>query len=147
MRILYGSVGGTTRRVAQRLQAAVGATGSAWSAKALLDDAGGFAPDDLIVCGPTYGDGELDAELERALVTHPWRAWAGRRVAFCEVGIYTGYEDFGHGLLPIFRHVFGAAGLVEAFPPLSLDSAPLDDGGRVEAWGRALADAWVHGRG
>lgn len=147
MKLLYGSVGGTTRRVARRLQAVFGADCALWSAEQVLTDAVAFTPADLVVCSPTYGDGELEAALERALVTHDWRPWAGRRVAFCEVGVYTGYADFGHGLLPILRLHFGAAGLVEAFGPLSLDSVPLRDGGQVERWGEALRAAWGIGHG
>lgn len=142
MKLLYGTVGGTTRRVARRLQAVFGDSCALWSAEQLLVGTDGFTPDDLVVCSPTYGDGELEPGLERALVAHDWRGWRGQRLAFCEIGIYTGYEDFGHGLLPILRHHFAAYGLREAFEPLSLDSAPLDAAAPVECWGSALAKAW-----
>ncbi len=142
MKILYGTVGGTTRRVAKRLQAVLGDACAVWSAEQLLADPAGFTADDLVLCSPTYGDGELEATLERAIVAHPWQGWAGCRVAFCEIGVYTGYEEFGHGLLPILRHHFAPAGLVESFPPLSLDTVPLLDDGFVERWGRALGAAW-----
>jgi flavodoxin len=147
VKLLYGTVGGTTRRVAKRLQAVFGGACTLWSAEQLLADGAAFTPEDLIVCSPTYGDGELEATLERALVGHGWGGWGGHRVAFCEVGIYTGYEDFGHGLLPILRMHFAAAGMVEAFAPLSLDSVPLEDGGLVERWGEDLARAWSRPRG
>jgi len=141
LKILYGSVGGTTRRVAKRLQAVCGAGTELWSAVALMNAPNNFGVDDLIVCSPTYGDGELESVLESALVGHDWRDWAGHAVAFCEVGIYTGYEDFGHGLIPILRKVFLPAGLEECFPPLAITSAPFDETAPVEAWGQAVADA------
>jgi flavodoxin len=141
MKILYGSVGGTTRRIANRLQRNCGDATELWSAKDLLNEPQNFRVDDLIVCSPTYGDGELESVLESALWGYDWRPWRGRAVAFCEVGIYTGYEEFGHGLVHILRQIFLPHGLEECFPPLAVTSVPLDGTAPIEAWGKSVANA------
>lgn len=90
--------------------------------------------DALVLLSPTYGDSELEPGFEVMLKTLDWSRLAGVPYAFCEVGIYTGYEDFGHGLAPQVTRVLGAAGLVEAAPTLSLDAVPITDWPLLDRW-------------
>jgi len=88
----------------------------------------------LIFLCPTYGDGELEQEFERFLFATNWDAHKGKAYAFAELGLYAGYEDFAHGLVPIIRSVLRKAGLRECVPPLSIDSVPMNDWPAVDAW-------------
>ncbi len=138
MRVIYGTRGGTTRTVAQRLAKALGQV-PCDDVRALQQVAVELSPTDLVVCAPTYGDAELEDSMEAFLVAHDWSTWKGCRFAICEVGIYTGYEDFGHGLCAPIRHLLTAAGMIECFEPLAVDSVPLADDGLAEAWAAQLS--------
>jgi flavodoxin len=137
MRVIYGTLGGTTRKVARRLATALGQV-PCDDVRELQLSGVAISPTDLVICSPTYGDAELENGMEAFLLTQNWSPWEGCRFAICEVGIYTGYEDFGHGLCAPIRHLLMAAGMIECFEPLAVDSAPLADDGLVEAWASHL---------
>lgn len=138
MRVIYGTQGGTTRKVAQRLARILGQV-PCDDVRVLHQPGVTFSPTDLVVCSPTYGDAELENSMETFLMTHDWSRWKGRRFAICEVGIYTGYEEFGHGLCAPIRQLLTAAGMIECFEPLAVDAAPLAEDELAEAWATQLS--------
>ena len=142
--VLYATQGGTTRKVAQRVASQLGA--------ATLVDVGEAGPADfpkpdrvLLFC-PTYGDAEFEDSFERFLYSFDWAQFAAVEFAFCELGIYTGYEEFGHGLVgPLYARLSGH-GLRPILPPLSLDTVPVTDWKAVDEWAEAIVarSGWDH---
>lgn len=135
--IIYGTIGGTTRRVAKRLAAHLSGT-PVLAASDAVDAIVKKSPSFVVLASPTYGDSELEPSFERMLHMVDWRRLAGVRYAFCEIGIYTGYEDFGHGLSPQVHRILRDAGLRQAAPDLSLDAVPITDWDLVDAWAAVL---------
>lgn len=88
----------------------------------------------LVLLCPTYGDAELQDEFEEFLLKYDWTLCAGTPFAFCELGIYTGYEDFGHGLAGIVCSILQRHGLYELVPPLAIDAVPITDWHLVDVW-------------
>lgn len=88
---------------------------------------------------PTYGDEEFEDEFERLLIDFDWTTFAGLPFAFCELGIYTGYEEFGHGLAGTVRGILTKQGLRELVPVLSVDAVPITDWAMIDAWARLIA--------
>ena len=131
--VIYSSIGGTTRKVAQRVAERLG-DGLVLDARAAIGvppcrDGGPI----LLFC-PTYGDEEAEDDFERLLLDYDWAAHGGAGFAFCELGLYTGYEDFGHGLAGMVHDILVRNGLHELVPPLSIDAVPVTDWGMVDAW-------------
>lgn len=137
--IIFSTVGGTSRKVAQRIAERIGDARCVDAA----DERVVLPLDDdrcvVLVC-PTYGDGELEDNFEALLLNWDWPTLVGRAYAFCEVGIYTGYEDFGHGLAAMVRRVLTAHGLYERVTPLSVDAVPITDWAMIDAWADLIID-------
>lgn len=140
--VIYSTVGGTTRKVAQRVAARTGDDTVTDAATALASNASGHGHV-LLFC-PTYGDEEVEDTFERLLLEWDWKAMRGAWFSFCELGIYTGYESPGHGLIPIVYDVMTRHGLRELVAPLSLDSVPITDWDRVDAWADSIRKALGH---
>jgi len=137
--IIFSTVGGTSRKVAQRIAERIGDAQCVDAA-----DVRAVPPLDddkcvVLVC-PTYGDGELEDNFEALLLNWDWPTLVGRAYAFCEIGIYTGYEDFGHGLAAMVRRVLTAHGLYERVTPLSVDAVPITDWAMIDAWADLIID-------
>lgn len=137
--IIYATVGGTTRRVANRLAGMLDANGvhQASIAAGVLSES---RPAFIVLLCPTYGDAELEESFEDLLATFDWTVLAGTPFAFCELGIYTGYEEFGHGLAAQVRRVLLPAGLRPLAPTLSLDSVPVTDWPMLERWAQLIRE-------
>lgn len=134
---LYATKAGTTRRLAHRVATLFGEfpVRNVTEIERAEDLAGVGA---LIMLCPTYGDSELEESFELFLTRVEWPRLEGVSYAFCEVGIYTGYEDFGHGIAPIVDKVLGSAGLVQVAPALALDAVPVTEWALVESWVKAI---------
>jgi len=143
--IVFASHSGTTRKVAQRIAARL-------DDREVVDLSRGeiartLRPDDcLVLLCPSYGDEEHEDDFEDFLYRDDGCFVSGARFAFCELGIYTGYEEFGHGLAPTVYQALAAHGLTELVPPLSLDSVPVTDWEMVDAWADLIRDRREHAR-
>lgn len=131
--VIFSTIGGTTRKIAKRVAERVGDD-------MILDVRAAMAMPPcrdtryvLLFC-PTYGDEESEDEFEKLLLGYDWSALNGAVFAFCELGIYTGYEDFGHGLAEMVRQILVRYGLHELVPPLSVDAVPITDWEMLDAW-------------
>lgn len=131
--VIFSTIGGTTRKVAQRVATRIG-DGTVVDARSAFDHAPGKGERCLLLFCPTYGDGEADDDFEQLLLECDWSIFKGTPFAFGELGIYTGYEDFGHGLAPIVQRILQQHGLHELVPPLSIDAVPITDWNMVDAW-------------
>jgi flavodoxin len=136
--IVYSTRGGVTKKVAERIAQHIGTT-KLLNLKLCDQAAVTISAQYLVLMSPTYGDEELEESFEKMLLGYDWSQLKGVPFAFCEIGIYTGYEDFGHGLIPIVYETLGQHGLRELVPPLSLDSVPLADYELIDRWAETLA--------
>ena len=131
--VIFSTIGGTTRKVAQRVAERVGNDIILDARAAMLLMPCRDVRHVLLFC-PTYGDEEAEDEFETLLLEYDWAALDGAGFAFCELGIYTGYEDFGHGLAALVRQILVRHGLHELVPPLSVDAVPIANWELVDAW-------------
>lgn len=131
--VIFSTIGGTTRKVARRIAERIGDTVcmDALTALAAPPVADGRC---IVLLCPTYGDGEFEDEFEALLLQWNWAALRGSSFAFCEIGIYTGYEDFGHGLAAPLGQLLAGHGMHECVPPLCVDAVPISDWGMIDAW-------------
>lgn len=77
----------------------------------------------LLFFSPTYGDGELQSDMEK-FICHLTLDLTKKSFVICELGGYNGYEIFSFGTAAILRKCLFERGAKELFPPLSLDSLP-----------------------
>ncbi|WP_296229551.1 flavodoxin family protein [uncultured Pseudomonas sp.] len=131
--VIFSTISGTTRKVAQRVAERIGDSKILDARTAMT-----LVPNHdiryvLLFC-PTYGDEEAEEDFETLLISYDWSALSGTAFAFCELGIYTGYEDFGHGLVDMVRQTLTHHGLRELVPPLSVDTVPITDWAMVDVW-------------
>ena len=131
--VIFSSVGGTTRKVAQRVAGRVGDELLLSAREAMSLPLSRRVERVLLFC-PTYGDEELEENFEDLLLRYDWAALEGEGFAFCELGIYTGYENFGHGLERIVCRTLIDHGLHQLVPSLSVDAVPITDWVMVDAW-------------
>jgi flavodoxin len=131
--LLYGSSRGNTRLVAQRL--------AEWlEFEAELADVKDAPPADrlarfdlLIFLASTWGDGELQVDMEHFLA-RPLPVLDGKAYTICELGNYYGYDDFEFGALHIMQRQIRDSGAVEWYEPFCMDSLPRKDWGGLKRW-------------
>lgn len=135
---IYSTIGGTTRRVAHHVANRLGCENLAAAREALELQPGTVTGPFLLFC-PTYGDAEMEHSFEQWLHHWNWASVQDKRYAFCELGIYTGYDDFSHGLIPILHSVLSPVGMRPIVEPLAIDSVPIKDWSILDAWADAIA--------
>lgn len=131
--VIFSTISGTTRKVAQRVAKRIGDATILDARTAMTLVQNRDTRHVLLFC-PTYGDEEAEDDFETLLLGYNWAALGGTAFAFCELGIYTGYEDFGHGLVDMVRQILVHHGLRELVPPLAVDTVPITDWAMVDAW-------------
>jgi flavodoxin len=136
--VIFSSVGGTTRKVAERVAARVGDE-CIFDARTALSLPPPRDNRIFVLCCPAYGDGELEDSFETLLLEYEWADLSGAAFGFCELGIYTGYEDLGHGLAVMVQRILVSKGLRELVPPLSIDAVPITDWAMVDLWSDQIA--------
>lgn len=83
-----------------------------------------FAVYDLLLFfTPTYGDGELQPDMEE-FIRRFTLDLTGKYFVICELGGYIGYETFSFGAAGILSGCLLRQGAREFCRPLSLDSLP-----------------------
>ena len=98
----------------------------------------------LLFFAPTYGDGELQQDMEDFL-RRLNDDLSGKSFAICELGNYYGYDDFAHGAMPIIRSHLLLHQASELVPPVSIDSLPKKDWDNLKAWCGLLNRAQANG--
>ncbi len=131
--ILYGSCHGRTRKVVEHVRARLAVEVDVHDAKEVADPAALAMYDILFVFCPTYGDEELQPDIESFLLRFDTRL-DGRLFTVCELGNYYGYDDYTFGALRIIRSHWVALGARELCGPLSLDSLPQVPWGHLDRW-------------
>jgi flavodoxin len=131
--IIYGSTRGNTRLVATRMPDKLTFHADVQDVKALRDVDVLHQYDVLVFLASTWGDGELQVDMERFLVGHPVDL-SGKRYAICELGNYYGYDDFEFGALRILQYQLQQWGGRELVEPFCMDSLPRKDWTGFARW-------------
>jgi flavodoxin len=131
--VIYGSTLGNTRRVVSRVPEMLDFLVDVVDVKTLDDAASLSAYDLLIFFSSTWGDGELQVDMEAFLVRASLQL-DGKLYAICELGNYYGYDDFNFGAERILHYFLHDAGGVELAEPFSMDSLPHKDWIGLERW-------------
>lgn len=138
--LVYGSTRGNTRKVAERLRDALTHPVTLIRADELHDAKQLNSFTVVLFFASTWGDGELQQDMESLLLRMPLRL-DGKRYAVCELGNYYGYDDFEFGALRILQHFLNASGGIELLPPFSMDSLPTKDWLGLQRWTAELEQA------
>lgn len=131
--VLYGSSTGNTRRVANRLPEHLQFPIDVLDVSTVLDAVLFMQYDLLLFLAPTWGDGELQIDMEAFFVRHQIDL-QGKPYAICELGNYYGYDDFEFGALRIMQHQLKLWGGREFVEPFSMDSLPRKDWDGFARW-------------
>jgi flavodoxin len=121
--ILYGSTHGRTRRVVARVEKFLATSADAFDVKEIQPEQTLQGYDLLLFFCPTYGDEELQEDMEAFLLGFDGDL-RGKLFVICELGSYYGYDDFSFGAMRIIRAELLARNATELCEPLSLDSFP-----------------------
>lgn len=89
----------------------------------------------LILICPTYGDEELESDMEQFLINSDWTGHEGKYFAVCELGLYRGYLETAQGAGSIITNFLKSKGLLLRKKVLSVDSIPLEDFSLIKIWG------------
>ena len=121
--LLYASEHGKTRKVVAEVLKQLRLAPDVFDVKNISGQEVLTQYDLLLFFCPTYGDEELQDDMENFL-RHFELDMTGKRFAICELGNYYGYNDFSFGAMRIIReHLLELHG-EELCEPLSLDSMP-----------------------
>ena len=136
--VLYASSHGSTRRVVKTLAETAQFSFDCFDVKSLTDSSSMDQYDVFLFFSPTYGNEELQQDMERFIVGFKLDM-SSKYYAICELGNYYGYEaDFG--AMKIIRHHLEKLRGKELVGPLSMDSLPKKDWKALASWCGKLND-------
>jgi len=131
--IIYGSTRGNTRLVATRMPSNLHFDADVRNVTSLEDSSVLRRYDLLLFLASTWGDGELQVDMEQFFVRQHIDL-AGKHYAICELGNYYGYDDFEFGALRVMQHQLQQWGGREFIEPLCMDSLPRKDWAGFARW-------------
>lgn len=129
--LLYASSHGCTRKVLATALTRLVIRPDVFDVKQGIDQQRLAGYDFLAFFCPTYGDEELQEDMENFLDSLRVDL-TGKQFVICELGNYYGYDDFSLGAMRIIRQRLIELHGTELCEPLSLDSFP------TIAWGHLL---------
>lgn len=135
--VVFGSTRGSTRSVVKKLPTLLRFPFDTIDAAALADTRHLERYDLLLFFASTWGDGELQIDMEMFFVRCPLHL-NGKPYAICELGNYYGYDDFEFGALRIMQHQLQHARGQEFVEPFSMDSFPQRDWQGLSNWCEAI---------
>src|SRR3569832_205455 len=131
--VIYGSTLGNTRLVVKRLPELLKFSVDIVDVKTLADSQVFHEYDLLLFFSSTWGDGELQADMESFLVREALRL-DGKPYAICELGNYYGYDDFNFSTKHIQQKKQETARNNKQVEPFSMDSLPYKDWVGLSRW-------------
>jgi len=131
--ILFGSTTKNTRKAAERLPELLNFQADVLDVKKITDITVLSQYDFLIFMASTWGDGELQIDMENLFVRNQFDL-NGKPYTICELGNYYGYDDFEFGASKVMQHYLQAWGGRELVESFSLDSLPKKDWHNFERW-------------
>jgi flavodoxin len=131
--VIFGSTRGNTRLVATRLPERLHFDVDVLAVNLLHDVSMLRQYDLLLFLASTWGDGELQVDMEQFFVRHHINL-SGKHYAICELGNYYGYDDFEFGALRIMQNQLQQWGGHEFVEPFCMDSLPRKDWDGLQRW-------------
>lgn len=131
--LLYGSSNGRTRKAVNETLKWLSMKPDVFDVKDLTSTEHFSGYDLLMFFSPTYGDEELQPDMEKFIRDFSLDM-SGKQFVICELGNYYGYEDFSFGAMPIIRRHLLELGGKEMCSPLSLDAMPRVEWGQLRRW-------------
>jgi flavodoxin len=131
--VIYGSTRGNTQTVVSRLPDELKFPVDIVEASGILDTHSIEHYDFLLFFASTWGDGELQVDMENFFVRHRLDL-KGKPYVICELGNYYGYDDFSFGALHIMHYFLKQSNGYELVEPFSMDSLPNKDWGSFTRW-------------
>lgn len=130
---IYGSTHGRTRKVVEKVAERLNVELSVFDVKD-APELGTISESDLLLFfAPTYGDEELQDDMEEFLRAFEMNL-GGKLFAIAELGNYYGYDNFSFGAMAILRKRLLELRGIELCQPLSLDSLPRVNWGQLDRW-------------
>jgi flavodoxin len=131
--LLYGSSNGRTRKAINESLQRLALKPDVFDVKDAPSTEQISGYDLLMFFSPTYGDEELQPDMEKFIRDFSLNL-SGKHFVICELGNYYGYDDFSFGAMPILRrHLLGLGGQ-ELCSPLSLDAMPRVEWNQLNRW-------------
>lgn len=131
--VIYGSTTNNTRQVVARLPKQLSFPVDVVEISTIQDVNLLDQYDLLIFLASTWGDAELQVDMEAFFVRQSI-SLNGKPFAICELGNYYGYEDFDFGALRIMEHYLQVWEGRELIEPFSMDSLPRKDWINLARW-------------
>lgn len=131
--LLYASTHGKTRKVVAEALKHLAVQPDVFDVKELQESRRLAGYDLLLVFCPTYGDEELQDDMEHFLRKFDLDL-RGKHFVICELGNYYGYDDFSFGALRLIRAHLLELGAQELCGPLSLDTIPRTNWNHLNRW-------------
>jgi flavodoxin I len=131
--VIYGSSRGNTRLVVNRLSEKLDFYIDIAEVSTLLDPNKIMEYDLLLFFASTWGDGELQIDMENFFIRHLINL-NGKPYAICELGNYYGYDDFTFGAAYILKNLLEKWNGYELVESFSMDSFPLKDWNSLARW-------------
>jgi flavodoxin len=151
--LIYSSTNGRTRRVVTEALKHLRVRPEVFNAKEPFDPRRLGDYELFLFFSPTYGDQELQEDMEaflreffspscsgdgieemEAFLRKLTFNLDGKFFAICELGNYSGYDDFTLGAMPIIRSHLTQMSAIELCEPLSLDAFPRIHWGHLLDW-------------
>lgn len=130
---IYGSSRGNTKLIVNRLPAHFTFHVDIVEASSILDADIIIKYDLLLFFASTWGDGELQIDMENFLISNHLNL-NGKPYAICELGNYYGYDDFEFGAMRIMRNQLEQWNGYELIEPFSMDTFPRKDWNSLTCW-------------
>ncbi len=131
--LLYASEHGKTRKVVAEVIKHLRVAPDVFDVKNISGQEVLTQYDLLFIFCPTYGDEELQDDMENFLRRFDLDL-TGKHFAICELGNYYGYNDFSFGAMRIIRERLLELHGEELCEPLSLDSMPKMSSDHLLRW-------------
>jgi flavodoxin len=138
IQLIYASRGSSAKRVAESISENIRCECKILCVNNIEIFAQNLIFDYLIVVCPTYGDEELESDMEDFLLKSNWDLHLNKKFSVCELGLYRGYKEINQGAGRIISNFLESKGLCIRGNILSVDSIPLEDFTLIEKWSKNL---------
>lgn len=131
--IIYGTTYNTTKGIVQKMAELLNANVTIHDAKDLKSTEIIDKNDFFIFVSPTYGDYELQIDIEKFLTSFSF-SLQGKYCALCETGNYDGYDECVFGAYDVLKYHLDKTGCTYLVQHLSLDALPKVDWNYLKRW-------------
>ena len=136
--LVFASKGNSARKVAEEIASNFSTQPDIICLNDKLIKAEDLYFDHLILVCPTYGDEELETEMENFLVESEWALHRNKEFSVCELGLYRGYLETAQGAGRIIANFLQSKGMILKHKIMSVDSIPLEDFSLIIKWSKEL---------